>query len=169
MFFLMLQQFLFYILLVKNFFLTGSHALNWLGVRLNAQKKEECASIGEFQAIHCVHEEKWETYCIADRTKKINHKMSKLPINNEQKIPPCFHFDIVFQRSNIWLAAVTKQNVNAAMVFEFLLKMVEVMQSYFGKISEENVKNNFVLIYELLDGESFFTVCLQHDFFGKFS
>jgi len=37
------------------------------------------------------------------------------------------------------------------MVFEFLLKVTEVMQSYFGKISEENVKNNFVLIYELLD------------------
>ena len=58
------------------------------------------------------------------------------------------------KRSNIWLAAVTKQNVNAAMVFEFLLKMVEVMQSYFGKITEENVKNNFVLIYEILDGKS---------------
>ena len=27
------------------------------------------------------------------------------------------------KRSNIWLAAVTKQNVNAAMVFEFLYKM----------------------------------------------
>ena len=25
------------------------------------------------------------------------------------------------------------------------------MQSYFSKISEENIKNNFVLIYELLD------------------
>ena len=25
------------------------------------------------------------------------------------------------------------------------------MQNYFGKISEENVKNNFVLIYEILD------------------
>lgn len=57
------------------------------------------------------------------------------------------------QRANIWLAAVTKQNVNAAMVFEFLLKIIDVMQSYFGKISEENIKNNFVLIYELLDGE----------------
>lgn len=55
------------------------------------------------------------------------------------------------KRANIWLAAVTKQNVNAAMVFEFLLKIIEVMQSYFGKISEENIKNNFVLIYELLD------------------
>lgn len=38
------------------------------------------------------------------------------------------------------------------MVFEFLLKIIDVMQSYFGKISEENIKNNFVLIYELLDG-----------------
>lgn len=38
------------------------------------------------------------------------------------------------------------------MVFEFLFKMVEVMQFYFGKIIEENVKNNFVLIYEILDG-----------------
>lgn len=51
------------------------------------------------------------------------------------------------------MAAVTKQNVNAAMVFEFLLKIIDCMQSYFGKISEENVKNNFVLIYELLDGK----------------
>ena len=58
-----------------------------------------------------------------------------------------------FKRANIWLAAVTKQNVNAAMVFEFLLKIIDVMQSYFGKISEENIKNNFVLIYELLDGK----------------
>lgn len=41
------------------------------------------------------------------------------------------------------------------MVFEFLLKIIDVMQSYFGKISEENIKNNFVLIYELLDGEFF--------------
>ena len=61
-----------------------------------------------------------------------------------------FHF-----RSNIWLAVVTKQNINAAMCFEFLNKAVEVMQSYFGKISEENIKNNFVLIYELLDGMIF--------------
>uniref|UniRef100_A0A8B9EGX3 Adaptor related protein complex 2 subunit mu 1 n=1 Tax=Anser cygnoides TaxID=8845 RepID=A0A8B9EGX3_ANSCY len=44
-----------------------------------------------------------------------------------------------------------QQNVNAAMVFEFLYKMCDVMTAYFGKISEENIKNNFVLIYELLD------------------
>lgn len=50
--------------------------------------------------------------------------------------------------------AATRQNVNAALVFEFLNKMVSVLESYFGNISEESVKNNFVLIYELLDGKS---------------
>lgn len=72
------------------------------------------------------------------------------------------------KRANIWLAAVTKQNVNAAMVFEFLLKIIDVMQSYFGKISEENIKNNFVLIYELLDGKSnrntFYVTCVSYKF-----
>jgi AP-2 complex subunit mu-1 len=55
------------------------------------------------------------------------------------------------KRGNIWIAVVTKQNVNAGMVFELLNKTVEIMQSYFGKLNEENVKNNFVLVYEILD------------------
>jgi len=63
------------------------------------------------------------------------------------------------KRNNVWLAAVSKQNVNAAMVFEFLNKMVLVMNSYFGKITEENIKNNFVLIYELLDGKHILYIC----------
>ncbi|PAA60256.1 hypothetical protein BOX15_Mlig027951g1 [Macrostomum lignano] len=55
------------------------------------------------------------------------------------------------KRSNIWICAAAKKNVNAALVFQFLYKMVEVMGNYFGKINEDNIKNNFVLIYELLD------------------
>lgn len=55
------------------------------------------------------------------------------------------------KRGNVWIAGVSKSNVNAALVFEFLYKTVEVMVNYFGKVTEENVKNNFVLIYELLD------------------
>ena len=50
------------------------------------------------------------------------------------------------------MCAVTKHNINASMVFEFLNRFADTMQSYFGKLNEENVKNNFVLIYELLDG-----------------
>jgi len=55
------------------------------------------------------------------------------------------------KRGPVWIVAVSKHNINAAMVFEILNKLALVMQSYFGKIVEDNIKNNFVLIYELLD------------------
>lgn len=38
-------------------------------------------------------------------------------------------------------------------MFEFLYRLIALGKSYFGKFDEEAVKNNFVLIYELLDGE----------------
>lgn len=49
---------------------------------------------------------------------------------------------------------MTKSNVNAALVFEFCYRLINIGRSYFGKLDEESVKNNFVLIYELLDGGS---------------
>ena len=39
------------------------------------------------------------------------------------------------------------------MVFEMLHQTLALMNSYFGKVSEEAIKSNFVLIYELLDGK----------------
>jgi AP-2 complex subunit mu-1 len=56
------------------------------------------------------------------------------------------------KHENIYLVAVTKSNANAALVFEFLYRLIVLGRSYFGKFDEEAVKNNFVLIYELLDG-----------------
>ncbi|KAL1302588.1 hypothetical protein AAFC00_002966 [Neodothiora populina] len=55
------------------------------------------------------------------------------------------------KHENIFIVAVTKGNANAALVFEFLYRMTALGKSYFGKFDEEAVKNNFVLIYELLD------------------
>jgi AP-2 complex subunit mu-1 len=36
-------------------------------------------------------------------------------------------------------------------VFEFLYRFIQISRAYFSKLDEESVKNNFVLIYELLD------------------
>ncbi|OJJ02166.1 hypothetical protein ASPVEDRAFT_150850 [Aspergillus versicolor CBS 583.65] len=55
------------------------------------------------------------------------------------------------KHENIYIVGVTKSNANAALVFEFLYRLVLLGKSYFGKFDEEAVKNNFVLIYELLD------------------
>ncbi|KAF8222486.1 putative intracellular protein transport-related protein [Tricholoma matsutake] len=53
--------------------------------------------------------------------------------------------------NNLYVVAVTKTNANAALVFEFCYKFINIAKSYFGKVDEESVKNNFVLIYELID------------------
>ncbi|KAL2220056.1 AP-2 complex subunit MU-1 [Thermoascus aurantiacus ATCC 26904] len=55
------------------------------------------------------------------------------------------------KHENIYLVAVTKSNANAALVFEFLYRLIMLGKGYFGKFDEEAVKNNFVLVYELLD------------------
>jgi len=60
------------------------------------------------------------------------------------------------KHENIFIVAVTKGNANAALVFEFLYRLTTLGKSYFGKFDEEAVKNNFVLIYELLDGGTAF-------------
>ncbi|KAH9917446.1 clathrin adaptor mu subunit [Fomitopsis serialis] len=53
--------------------------------------------------------------------------------------------------NNLYIVAVTKCNANAALVFEFCYRFISIAKSYFGKVDEEAVKNNFVLIYELVD------------------
>ncbi|KAJ1841513.1 clathrin associated protein complex medium subunit, partial [Coemansia sp. RSA 2708] len=52
---------------------------------------------------------------------------------------------------NLWVCAVARHNVNAALVFEFLYRLLGLGVAYFGRFDEEAVKNNFVLVYELLD------------------
>ncbi|TDZ49564.1 AP-2 complex subunit mu [Colletotrichum sidae] len=49
------------------------------------------------------------------------------------------------KHENIYLVAITKSNANAALVFEFLYRLIGLGRGYFGKFDEEAVKNNFVL------------------------
>ncbi|KAI6864927.1 clathrin adaptor, mu subunit, partial [Hortaea werneckii] len=55
------------------------------------------------------------------------------------------------KNENIYIVGVSKGNVNSALVFEFLYKLVGLGKSYFGRFDEEAVKSNFVMVYELLD------------------
>ncbi|XP_010209622.1 PREDICTED: AP-1 complex subunit mu-2-like, partial [Tinamus guttatus] len=60
------------------------------------------------------------------------------------------HF-LWIKHANLYLVAVTRKNGNAALVFAFLYKLVEVFCEYFKELEEESVRDNFVIIYELLD------------------
>jgi hypothetical protein len=58
------------------------------------------------------------------------------------------HFD---PKNNILVVSVSKKNINVALVITFLCKLIEVFTEYFKDLEEESVRDNFVVIYELLD------------------
>eukprot|EP00300_Choanocystis_sp_HF-7_P023805 c2509_g1_i1.p1 GENE.c2509_g1_i1~~c2509_g1_i1.p1 ORF type:complete len:453 (-),score=126.87 c2509_g1_i1:59-1360(-) len=61
------------------------------------------------------------------------------------------HFFYVKHR-DMFVVALSSFNVNAGLVFQFLHQLVGIFKSYFGGLfDEDSIKNNFVLIYELLD------------------
>jgi AP-1 complex subunit mu len=47
--------------------------------------------------------------------------------------------------------AVTRRNSNVMMILVFLHKIIHVFREYFKELMEESIKDNFVVIYELLD------------------
>ncbi|XP_015787647.1 AP-1 complex subunit mu-1 [Tetranychus urticae] len=53
--------------------------------------------------------------------------------------------------NNLYIVASTKKNANIALVFAFLHKIVSVLVDYLKELEEESIRDNFVLIYELLD------------------
>ncbi len=52
---------------------------------------------------------------------------------------------------NIYIVAVAKRNPNLTLIFSFLHKVVEILIDYFNQLEDESIRDNFVLIYELLD------------------
>jgi len=55
------------------------------------------------------------------------------------------------RHGKLFLVAVTRANANAFLILKYLHNLIEVFESYFGVVDEESIRNNFVLIYELLD------------------
>lgn len=53
--------------------------------------------------------------------------------------------------NNLYLVTMSKKNANVALVFTILHKICHVFQEYFKELEEESIRDNFVLIYELLD------------------
>ncbi|XP_071511994.1 AP-1 complex subunit mu-1 isoform X2 [Diadema antillarum] len=55
------------------------------------------------------------------------------------------------KHNNLYIVTISKKNANVALVFTILHKVVEVFIEYFKEMEEESIRDNFVIIYELLD------------------
>ena len=53
---------------------------------------------------------------------------------------------------NMYFVALTRSNVNPALVFEYIFQLIKILKSYLGDDFDENaMRNNMTLIYELMD------------------
>ncbi|KAF9899288.1 AP-3 complex subunit mu-2 [Lobosporangium transversale] len=75
-------------------------------------------------------------------------------ISREDVLPiipsPKYQLINVYRDGLTYLSPVTKE-VDPMMVFEFLHRILDIMQEYFGTVSETTIKENFVTVYQLLE------------------
>ncbi|GAB4845722.1 AP-1 complex subunit mu-2 [Ancistrocladus abbreviatus] len=55
------------------------------------------------------------------------------------------------QHKNLYLMTASRQNCNAASLLLFLHCVIQVLKHYFEELEEESLRDNFVVVYELLD------------------
>jgi AP-1 complex subunit mu len=55
------------------------------------------------------------------------------------------------KHNNLFLTCATKHNSNIALLLMYLYRLVMVFKDYFGELEEESIRDNFVIIYELMD------------------
>lgn len=58
---------------------------------------------------------------------------------------------IYIKHNNLYLMGITKKNSNCVAILSFLYRLVQVFEEYFKELEEESIRDNFVIIYELLD------------------
>ncbi|CAK4678837.1 unnamed protein product [Aphanomyces euteiches] len=69
--------------------------------------------------------------------------------------PPAFHVDGVsymyVKKNGLYFVATARYNLSPAYILELLTRLCHVFKDYCGVLSEETLRKNFVLCYELLD------------------
>ena len=68
---------------------------------------------------------------------------------------PIFHVDgvnyLCVRKNGLFFLCTTVYNVSPAFVIELLTQLTKVCKDYIGVLTEESLRKNFTLIYELVD------------------
>eukprot|EP00127_Corallochytrium_limacisporum_P006832 Clim_evm47s236 gene=Clim_evmTU47s236 len=79
----------------------------------------------------------------------------QMDMEEEGNVQPLIVMDDVtfayIRHNSLFLVATTHYNANVSQIFVYLHKVVNIMTEYFKELQEESIRDNFVIIYELLD------------------
>ncbi|UJR27271.1 hypothetical protein I4U23_008566 [Adineta vaga] len=74
---------------------------------------------------------------------------------NSEDVPPVIatphHYLVNIFRNNLYFVAVLTNELAPLFVIEFLHRIMDVFENYFGECTETSLKDNYVIVYELLD------------------
>ncbi|KAL0441018.1 UNVERIFIED_CONTAM: AP-1 complex subunit mu-2 [Sesamum radiatum] len=90
----------------------------------------------------------------AAQVEKFFSKLLEKEDDIESQGPVCFENGVSYmfiQHSNVYLMTASRQNCNVASLLFFLHRVVDVFKHYFEELKEESLRDNFVVVYELLD------------------
>lgn len=69
--------------------------------------------------------------------------------------PPVFNIEGInflhVKRSGLYLVVTTLHNISPSFVFDMLYRLVTVIKDFCGVLTEEGIRKNFVLVYEIID------------------
>lgn len=72
-----------------------------------------------------------------------------------QEAPPIFNYDglnyMWLKKNSLYFVFVAKENISPNFCLELLIRITKLFKDYCGVLTEESVRVNFVLVYELLD------------------
>ncbi|XP_013786991.1 AP-3 complex subunit mu-1 [Limulus polyphemus] len=76
-------------------------------------------------------------------------------VSSPEDIPPVIatphHYLISIYRSQLFFVAITQSEAPPLFVIEFLHRVVDIIEDYFGDCTEFLIKEHYVVVYELLD------------------
>ncbi|XP_071723682.1 AP-1 complex subunit mu-2-like [Rutidosis leptorrhynchoides] len=90
----------------------------------------------------------------AVRTERFFTKLIEKEGDPQSRDPIVFDNGVTYlfiQHNNLYLVVASTQNCNAASLLLFLHRIVHVFKHYFKEFQEESLRDNFVVVYELLD------------------
>lgn len=69
--------------------------------------------------------------------------------------PPVFNFEgvnfVYLKKSSLYFVLTTRYNTSPSLLLELILRITRLFKDYCGTLSEESIRKNTVLLYELLD------------------
>ena len=92
---------------------------------------------------------------VSKATVEIFFRNSKFFNGQAREAPPVFNVDginyLYIKKNGLYFVFTTRHNVSPSLGLELLTRLTRLFKDYAGILSEESIRTNFILVYELLD------------------